>query len=287
MSLPGHRRRPPRRAGFTLLEMTLAVGLTVLLMGGVYAFYRLTLGVRADVRQQGEEVFAQRRALELLAGELQSAVVYPFLMMGLSGDGEQVTFMRTAVPSRAVFYADKLLDARSAGPAYEPEHDIQMIGYRLNRYEDEDGVEQIGGLERTALRTIQAQVVSEQADRAEPAQPTGRRASSPPADETGEPSEPGSAIHVTLLTQHVKFLRLSYWDGAAWVDQWDQRDLPSAVMIEMGAQPLPEDLLPEEYPYPTISRVVAIPGGYRPVEGTIVREGAPTDAGGGSRGGGR
>jgi type II secretory pathway component PulJ len=270
-------KRPGRRPwGFTLLEIVLAVGLVVLLTGAVYAFYQLTLGVRDDVRRRGQVAVAQRRAMALMAAELESAMVYPFFMMGLRGDSEQVDFMRTAVPSRAVFFSDELLsfsdtwDSNSAraAPSWEPEHDVQMVTYRLSRYEDEDGVEQIGGLECARLRSIAVQTSEERADESGSGRRTlgtGLREEEPEEDTSGV-----ATIRVSLLTEHVKFLNLRYWDGAAWVESWSQRDLPGAVMIEMGAEPLPEDLLAEEYPFEKITRVVAIPAGYRPPEGGMI-----------------
>lgn len=289
MKRPGHRRR-----GFTLLEIVLAVGLVVLLTGAMYAFYQLTLGVRDDVRREGQVVFAHRRAMDLMAAELESAMVYPFFMMGLRGDSEQVDFMRTAVPSRAVFFSEELLslpdtwDSNSdrSGTRWEPEHDVQMVTYRLNRYEDEDGDEQIGGLECARLRTIAAQVSEERDGESGSRRRTTRMG--PSREEPEDADTPGVAtVRVNLLTEHVKFLNLLYWDGAAWVESWNQGELPPAVMIEMGAEPLPEDLLAEEYPFDKITRVVAIPAGYRPSEGGMTRlpgrggEGRVSDRGGG------
>lgn len=284
------RRPDDSRRGFTLLEVVLAVALAVVLTGAVYAFYQVTLDAREDVRREGQLVLAQRRALDLMASELESAIVYQMLQMGLRGSSEEVTLLRTAVPSRAVFYVPQLLSfpdewadsPASEGPAWEPEHDIVMVGYRLSRYQDEDGVERIGGLERTSMRTISAQLSEERGG--EPGEP----GAGPPRDEREEADAPGiSNVKVSLLTEHVKFLNLRYWDGAAWVEAWDQPELPLAVMIEIGAEPLPEDLTPEEYPYETSYRVVALPVGYMPQDVSVFRDrGSGALGGGAARGGG-
>jgi len=250
--------RPPPRA-FTLLEVLLAVTLLIALCGAVYGTYQGILSARDGIRRNAGLIFAQRRVLDLLSEDLQSGIVYPLLQVGLEGDAESMALMRTALPSGAVFIPPRLTQAPSIASdpsdphlaAYAPQHDIQRVGYRLNRYEDEDGVEHIGGLERTTQRTVSARTAEE-----------------------------GSDIEVVLLSERVKFIRFRYWDGAAWTDSWSGGGLPAAVRIDLGSEPLPEDLSPEEYPYPTVWRIVAIPaaGGGTNRRGGHARGSTPRDA---------
>ncbi len=280
-------RNPKTPTGFTLLEVILAVVLTIALCGAVYSFYHLVLGTGDDVRQQGQKSFAQRRVLELMAEEMTSAIVYPFLQFGMNGDGETVTFMRTTLPSRAVFWKDELVNApppagwdeQDGQWGWEPEHDIQRVEYRLKYYEDEDGVEQVAGLERTSMRTIAAKVAEEREEEAGQEEPTAQRTGSSSGEGTGN-------IRVVFLTEHVKFLRFQYWDGSGWQETWQGSGLPLAVWIELGSEPLPEDMAPDEYPYETVYRIVAIPAGYKPAEGTVAgvgRMGSPQRRGGRQR----
>ena len=146
--------------------------------------------------------------------------------------------MRAVVPGKAVFETRNITrtpsiasDKTEQSP-FGPQHDIQLISYRLNHYDDENDVEQIGGLERTCLKNIKAKVVVE-----------------------------GEDIEVTFLTEHVKFIRLQYWDGTDWSDSWTNRNLPQAIRISLGAEPLAEDTAVEDYQFETVSRVVAIPAG--------------------------
>ena len=274
-------------AGFTLLEVILAVSLTIILCGAVYSFYHFVLGAGDDARQQGQKSFAQRRVLELMAEEMASAIVYPFLQVGMNGDGETVMFMRTALPSRAVFWKDELVNApppagwdeQDGQWGWEPEHDIQRVEYRLQYYEDEEGVEQVAGLERTSMRTIAAKVAEEREEETGQEEPTRQRTGSGSGGGTGN-------IRVAFLTEHVKFLRFQYWDGSGWQESWQTGGLPLAVWIELGSEPLPEDMAPDEYPYETVYRIVAIPAGYKPTEGTaagVGRMGSPQRRGGPER----
>ena len=229
--------RTRRQIGFTLLEVVLAVGLSVVLMGGVYAFYSSSLASRDSLRREGEVVFAQRRVLDMLDQEMQSVITYAGMPGSLNGTTNQINFMRTVLPSQAAWYPPTLLNAGSmtdkpgaGGAAWEPEHDVQMVTYQLRYEEDEDGVMQVVGLERQYVRTIAAATAEE-----------------------------GSNLHSSLLSAQIKFIRLQYWDGSQWLTEWSGSALPLAVRIDLGTEPLPEDCPPEEYPFETVWREVAIP----------------------------
>jgi len=232
--------RPPGRGAFTLLEVVLALTLTLVLAGAAYAFYRQALEMRRSVHLQSDSVLAQRRILDMIAEDLRSAVAYSTLQTGLNGEVESVSFPRTTVPSGAVFAERRFTEARpslgqdpAAGDVREPEHDVQLVGYRLRREEDEEGVEQIVGIVRTCQRNV-----------------------------TAETAEEGSDIEAVLLSGHVKFLYLQYWDGEQWVETWPGPSAPPAVRVAVGLETLEEGLTHAEYPHETLWRVVAVPTGW-------------------------
>ena len=211
-------RRHTSNSGLTLVEVVLAVTLVVLLVAAVYAFQYNILSRRDHNQRRNEEVFARRRVMDLMAAEVQSTLFYPMLQMGVEGTEERINFMRAVIPSNAVFIEQSTPSGTALGElwqygqevesetaAFEPQHDVQLVGYRLYRYEDEDGVEQIGGLERTCQRTLQAQT-----------------------------SEEGENIEVSLLTEHVKFLNIEYYDGTQWVGSWQGEDLPVEERHHVG-----------------------------------------------------
>ncbi len=238
---------------FTLLEVMLAITLIVGLMTCLYGFYDSVLATRADLARQRKTDFAQCRLLDLVANDLQSARFFPLMGQCLQGDSQQVTFFRAGVPSVAVFYPPPMLvdspggldatsqptatSSPSAAPllAWEPEHDVQQISYRLGHGVDDAGADIITGMERTSLRTIAA-----------------------------EKAEEGVNIQVDPLSDQVKFLRLQYWDGQAWQDTWSANYLPVAVKVTLGLEELPAELALDEYPYATVWREVAIPCGGAP-----------------------
>jgi len=229
------RRAQP---GFTLLEVVLAVTLSLALMAAILTFYRQAAHVREAVLDEARLVAAERLVMSRVTEELRGALVYPFVGLGLDGGIDQMRFSSAVLPGPAAWVVTKMTD--QAPPP--PERDVQIVGYRLRIVEDEMGQPVIEGLERTCQRVLTARVTEE-----------------------------GQNIEATLLSDGIKFLRLRYWDGNAWVDSWGGGDLPGAVEIALGQEPLPEGVDPLQYPYPTFRRVIYVPEGAKATGGTVVR----------------
>ncbi|MCD6364269.1 MAG: hypothetical protein J7M14_00160 [Planctomycetes bacterium] len=230
----------------TLLEIVLALTIVVGVMGGLYGFYSHVLSTCRAVRDAAEQIAAVRIVMDRMTAELRSAKVYPFVNFGLEGMRDNTRFVTTVLPGPAAWAV------RSATEEpVPPEHDLQLVGYRLRTTEVAGEETIVEGLERISQKVIAA----------------------PDAEE-------GEEIEVAFLTSHVKFLSLRYWTGNGWQDTWNGPDLPGAVEIVMGFEPLEEGISPDEYPYETFRRVVYVPGGVRAGRGTVVR-GLGGRAGGG------
>lgn len=214
------------RAGFTLLEVILAISLTLALMAGVIGLYVYSLNIRRVLSDDARVVGTQRRVMEQMTAELRTAIVHHFTRTGLTGDGGQVRMVTACLPSASAWLETGATD----GPI-QPEQDLQLVGYRLAGEEDETGEWVVLGLERTVQKTLAA----------------------PSAEE-------GQEIVVRLIAPDVKFLGLRYWSDGEWLDNWGGGDLPLAVEIRLGTLPLPEDMSPADYPYDAFRRVVYLPG---------------------------
>jgi type II secretory pathway pseudopilin PulG len=220
-----------RRGGFTLLEVILATALTVGMMLAVYAFYQQVTTARVRVQDEARLVAQERLVMDRLTDELCGAITYPFLGVGLDGDGGQVRFMSAVVPGPAAWVEEKLAD-----DPVPPEHDVQWVGYRLRVWEDEEGYWHNDGLERTCQRIVAAETTVD-----------------------------GQEITADLIAPAFKYVWLRYYDGSGWVDAWGGGDLPMAVEIHLGLTPLPEGMENEEYldQYETFRRVVYLPANQR------------------------
>lgn len=222
---PGHDRR---RSGLTLLEVILAVTLTISMMWAVLWFYDSAVWSRAAILRQAEVAAAERMVMDRLTDDLQNAVASAFLQTGLAGSAEEASFLATAAPGPAAWA--KVESTQRPPP---PESDLRLVSYRLRRVTDEQGLSRVVGLER-AVQVL------------------------PSARQTEQ-----SQQRVVLLTGRLRFLRLRYWDGQTWLDSWSGGDVPMAVEVAMGVEPLPEGTDPQTYPYELFRRTIYVPAGQK------------------------
>ncbi|MFP3937274.1 MAG: hypothetical protein ACLFVW_02950 [Phycisphaerae bacterium] len=220
------RQRAASRAGLTLLEVILALALTVGLAGAVMGFYHRSASLRDSLLEEVNFVAAERAFMDLITSELRSAEKHGATDTALEGGEMRMQLVTHTLPGPAAWAAVNITE--QATPA---ERELRLVGYRVCDSEDETAQPTVCGIERTEQRRLAAQVAEE-----------------------------GEEISVELLTEDIRFLRLRYWDGSAWITAWSGSDLPVAVEVTLGRRPLPEDTTPEDYPYETFTRVVHIPG---------------------------
>lgn len=238
---------PATRCGLTLLEVILAISLIVLSMGAIFGFYRYVCQTRADVLADVEKVSQTRGAMEQITAELRAGAV------GDRFDMESIRFTTLKVPGIASW---ALRDDRAEAPV--PQKDAVIVEYRLRPTLDEDGrpilgedgTPQIDGLERL-VRTVSRTV-----------------------------EEEGQDVEVTLVTPHVKFFMLRYWNPEA-AEPWGttfQGSMPLAVEVTLGPKPLPAGTDVIDYPYEISRRIIYVPNGLRSALGNVNL--GPSGAGG-------
>ncbi|RPI64381.1 MAG: hypothetical protein EHM48_00930 [Planctomycetaceae bacterium] len=232
-----------------MLEVILAIGLTLLLITTVLVFYRQTSNIRASVIGDARVVSSQRLVMQRLTDELRGAMIYPFMSMGLQGRNDPITGDRMQFFTASLPGASAWAVRTATEDAVPLEADQQIVSYRLRIPRDEQG---------QPLRDDNGNIIVEGLER------TCQKVLSSTAQE-------GQEITVTLLTPHIKFMMLRYWDGSSWVGSWSSADLPLAVEITLGEKPLTADEAPEEYSHEFARRVVYLPGGTKAMNGTIIR----------------
>lgn len=214
-----------RAKAFTLVEVVLAIALSLGLMATMLWFYNHAGEVRDSVTEEIQQITARRRMMDRLTNELRSSLAYDFLNIGMEGQIDSVTFITAVLPGQAAWAVRNAVE-----DPIPPEQDLQMVTYGLQILEDDDGQQYINGLEAQTQKIVAA----------------------PDAEE-------GKEITTSLLSPYVLFVRFRYWDGEAWVEEWQDGSLPGAVEIAIGSEPLPENVEPIDYPYELNQRVVFIP----------------------------
>ena len=240
-----------RGAGFTLLEVVLAISLIVGLMGSAIWFTQHIAASREKINAATQEIISRRALMRRITTELQCAMSMQRLGLGVTGEKDHIAFVTTSVPGKSVWVDRNILDQ-----PIPPETDIQLVSYRQAIVEDEEGVEQIVGVERTCQKLLDA----------------------PEAEE-------GENIRVAMLTDKLKYLRLSYYDGESWTRSWTaDRGLPLAVEVTIGDEPVYEDetafsdeeedsFEDEEYFGRASRRLIYLPLSVMKTTGTIIRGG--------------
>ncbi|NQU76414.1 MAG: hypothetical protein HQ546_08900 [Planctomycetes bacterium] len=229
-----------RRNAFTLVEVVLAVGLALGLMGAALGLYNHIASLRKNVLAELDRTAMCRSVMDRITDELRCAMIYPFLQAGLEGDAGRVRFISATLPGAAAWAVRSGRD--EPVPA---EHDVEWIGYRLRIVEDEQGQERIDGLERTCQKLLTAMAAEE-----------------------------GKQIRAELVAPSIRFLRLRFYDGTGWIESWTGGDLPMAVEITLGTGSVPEKMDVEDYlaAYETFRRVVAIPASKVDLATTVTTE---------------
>lgn len=253
--------RRPRRAGFTLLEVLLAVGLMAVMSGMMFAFYNSSIAARARGTKFIKDAQLARVVAMKIAEEIRSANGYlPSQGPGISGDGRMIRLQTVVMIDPVLFVRRDIQD--DPLPA---QSDIREVQYYLAydedetfEYPDEDRTEGPAplGLVRREIKTLNQVLI----------------------DETESQN-----VDLDLLAPELMYLRFRYFDGVQWLDKWDigespegglGNSLPQAVQVTVGYTPLPpeedEDLdldedpdlaesLPEPYSRDTYTVTVRLP----------------------------
>lgn len=200
-----------RRRGLTLLEVVLSIGLTVLLLSGVFVFYTTVLRAREEGTASTRNIKLDRALLTQIAAEIRHATdIVPGDGIGFRGNRHKLTIVKVGMPER---YAYDLHDPmrEELPPA---QLDVRRVTYELlwDREErtDEEGVLACYGLWRTEQKTFDPnpRYVVKQDTTADDTEQIGNA----PIPE-GE-----------LIAPEIKFLEFRYFDGAKWQPRWQMTD---------------------------------------------------------------
>ena len=240
--------RQARQNGLTLIEVILAVSLSIIILGSSLAFYSQALRHRRVITAEVTILTSERQAMERITEDLRGALEYPFIKMGIKGETDSLEFICTTIPGPAVWSERSATD--NPPP---PEHDLHRVKFRLAMRDDpETDEERIAGLERVTRKIIVSEIMIEEEEYL-----FGDETEVEQEEEEIDPEDP--TIKRTLLSSDIKHIAFRYWLDGDWVDTYDDSVLPAAVEVTLGKQPLDEGQSPEDYIHHVYRRVIYIP----------------------------
>ena len=225
-------------AAFTLIEVLLAISIAIGILVVALYFYSRAADMRTQLLQESERISSIRLIMNRITTDLRCAYGTPSSGSALSGSANSLSIVKTEVPSRFSWTSDEL--SRSAGA----ETDLRRVSYRVTT--SEDGTNTIV----TGIIRTEAPLVEERTVVAAQLEGSVTVASEAAPKRAPEP-----------LTDAIHFVRFRFWNGSAWQESWSGHALPRGVEVSLGVDPLPEGLLPDEYPSELFRRVIFLPGG--------------------------
>lgn len=225
-----------RTQGFTLIEMVLAIGIAIgMLMVALY-FYQQNARLRSHILEETERVAAVRLLLDRLTADLRSALAQP--QESFEGQTSSLKFVKAGPWS---------------GTAGSYGSDLKLVSYAAVMAREGTNLV-VSGISRSE-ETVGAR-----------ARGTATNAPPSPAAIALNPAGPAPAdtTNLTLstaplLTEMIRYLRFSYWDGTSWVEAWTSRQLPRGVMVTLALEPVPDGLEAEDSEQEIFRRVVDLP----------------------------
>ena len=208
-------------AGFTLLEMVLAIGLMTLVLASTMFFYSNTLKTRGEGEKLAQRSQLERALLGQMAREIgQARRINTYEKKGSEEKGFGGRLLGIELLTNVMLDPQQYLERDFRDKEVPGEFDLRRVIYYLIRaddLEDEEGRPRVFGLARHEFKLRNRAVQIE-----------------------GEEYEE----RVELIAPEIRYLSFRFFDGAAWASRWqgsDENFLPQAVWITLGREPAEED----------------------------------------------
>jgi type II secretory pathway pseudopilin PulG len=256
-----------RRSAFTLVEVILAILIISAIITVLLYFYQRASELRQNVMREAEFLSVSRMFLEQVSSELRTARVVEDQFIGMEGSSNSITFVCTSIPQMA-----RWIVSTNETVILPPATDLKRVTYSLMM-----GTNLIDarGVDRTEELLVGASYAA--------------GANSTSLNMTNTTSLVESNLVMTNefqlirppVTDKIRYLQFRYWSGTNWIDSWSGLDLPAAVEITIGHDPMPAETTtistsssgsPDtsddealgstgagEYPYEFFRRVVFLP----------------------------
>jgi hypothetical protein len=238
--------RRPRASGYTFLEVTLALGLSLILVAGIYSAVQMTYQQWEIGRQAADEAQLVRSLFQRIRLDMQSAMtswkppttVQPGAAAAASaatGATGASAAAATGSSTGGTVASDNPTDFPPGGVFGGPSGVSVVIHSPPSDLDFSPNIRP--GTTISVLRTISYRIGSVDNDDDVDAGLEGLiRDESPTTPDANTPNGISSDAKSDLIAPEVEGLRLSYYDGLYWTDSWDseQTGPPVCVQVEVG-----------------------------------------------------
>ena len=232
---------PKPEQAFTLVEVILAIGISVGILVVALFFYSQAANLRNQLLEEAENISSIRLAMDRLTLELQTAFLSP--QQGFRGTRDSLEFTTSSIMDPKSWNRPR--NSRPEGPVT----DLRLITYRLVASQDSGTNLVVAGLERTEEPLLIGSKKSQPSSRPDmnfPGALTNRLFADSSNSLAGVAST--NQTQSELLNTAIRLARFRFWDGSQWVESWNQSGLPQGVEITFSPEPVQEEnpSMPEE-----------------------------------------
>jgi hypothetical protein len=270
---------PPRllkRRAFTLIEVLLAISITLGMFVIVLFFYHQASTTRAAVLAETEKVTAARMILGQLTSELRSAIADPDAGVGLRGSATSIRLATLGIPPG---FANGAVSTNSSSSF---ETGLRIVSYSsLGIMEAPEEIPSTNAPSQTPQTTPDPLLPIEALP--EPLTNSLPGASAPGGIERSEeplvlssflggdsPAIGGASlaqltvpVATTFLTDRLKYITFRYFDGSGYRSSWNSSFLPLAVEITLSNEPILPTTEGQTLPEDFFRRLVFLPNADR------------------------
>jgi type II secretory pathway component PulJ len=233
-SLPAADRPRLPAAGFTLIEVVLAISIAAGILVVVLLFYHQTESLRSRLLEETSRLATMRLVMERLNAELSTARLSQPHGKGLSGGADNIQFVRLSFPAP--------WDRTNASSSFSTGAPLRVVSYSL--LQNTNNAAESGMLRSEELL----------------AEGSSTSTNVPAANDQGSSWLAGTAVPRNgSVASQIQFLRFRYWDGSTWSETWSAPNLPIGVEVSLGREPLPPESTADEYPFELYRRVIYLP----------------------------
>ncbi len=250
-----------RDAGFTLLEVMIAVLIACGLLVVVLFYYHQAANLREALLKESSRITSVRLLLDRITAELRTAVPGSDLYPGLSGSSNELRFVRADMPIVHLGETDtnqviqkplntvKIIQYRLSIAAASLSADTNVTNFAANSLERTETAWAPGGAPAAWEPAPATNSPADPADMADATNELGGWPANPVPAYTNLLAETGPETNAPVpaprlnntVARDICYVGFRFWAGTNWAGSWSSKELPAGVEVSIGFEPPAEE----------------------------------------------